>query len=227
MVTALLQVGPRSGFVATPSAAKLEIPGYSCKSSTGTVTTVLTVPSPPTAQNNEIGHYCNIDEYGFVSAAVTDQGPNAGYQFVASATSLPQFHWTYTPDLMNTASAFYVAQCGNYNATANTGFISGIQLAANTVNHESGTTNGHYGEWVAAYQAPVTNTSTVLEGFALSATQAVFLSYVNQEMSPVLSTISSEVSTEPCNGYVTNDKNCKYDGPVNYMNSGGTYASCN
>ena len=227
-VQGTLVVNPRSGFTSSPTSAALETNGYTCKDSTGKALETLTVPSPPTPQNTEIGEFCNVDQWSETPAQISDSGPNNGYFYVKAVTVLPQFHWTYTPDLVNTSSAFYKAQCGNFNASANTGYISGAQLKSNAIGHESGLVNGHYGEWNAAYQQAVTNPGTELEGYAqLSGSSANFNSYVGNEMQAVTGTIHSEVTTEPCSGLVTNDptQSCKNDGPVNYANA-GVYASC-
>jgi len=69
-----------------------------------------------------------------------------------------------SPDLQNTSSAFYKAQCGNYNATTHpNGFISGSNLLTNTNRHESGTIQSHYENYVTAQNNPSNNLGTVAE----------------------------------------------------------------
>jgi hypothetical protein len=73
---------------------------------------------------------------------VSDNGPNNGYSYVVSITGVKGplttgYFYIISPDLQNTSSAFYQAQCGNYNAqTAPNLFISGANLLADATRHE-------------------------------------------------------------------------------------------
>ena len=69
-----------------------------------------------------------------------------------------------SPDLQDTSSAFYKAQCGNYNAqTKPNGFISGANLLTNTTRHESGTVQSHYENYVVDQNNSANNLGTVAE----------------------------------------------------------------
>jgi hypothetical protein len=228
-----LSVTPRTltPFLLTPATPANQSPGYTCTAS-GLSPVVLSLPSPPTNSgtgDNVLGKYCNIDGFSYGINSVADTGPNGGYLYVASVTSQTQFHWVYSNDLANTSSAFYVAQCGNYNAQTNaSGYIAGAQLAANTIHHESGTTTSHYAEWVASLANVTVNPGSRLEGIAQVDSMAAFQSYVSATVASNISTNNSQTITEPCsNGYgVSDDASCKFDGFVNFANGSGQYATC-
>ena len=226
-----LSVLPRSpsAFMLAKAAPMQQAVGYTCISGTQQAV-VLSLPSPPTNSgtgDNVLGKYCDIDSFGYTFNRVLDGGPNNGYRFSASVTSQTQYFWVESPDLVNTSSAFYKAQCGNYNATSNpSGYISGPLLAANTINHESGVKGSHYAEWLAALADPRQNPGGNLEQLALAGSDTQYQKFVADETAPNINTINSSTMTEPCMYGVSDDASCTFGGFVNFANGSGQYATC-
>jgi hypothetical protein len=113
--------------------------------------TFAALPVPPQPSGNDSGLGISLEQTGnagFSSAFISDAGPNAGYGYYAAQPTFTPLLYQYeiNPDLQNTSSAFYKAQCGNYSATTNpSGFISGSNLLAQTNRHEwSSATESHY-----------------------------------------------------------------------------------
>ncbi len=113
--------------------------------------TFLALPVPPAQSGNDSGLGAatfRITDTGFNITTIGDSGPDSGYSYYASALSFSSFYYQYeiNPDLENTSSTFYNAQCGNYNATTNpNGCISGSNLLTQTRRHEyNGATQSHY-----------------------------------------------------------------------------------
>jgi hypothetical protein len=210
-----------------------QAPGYVCVNSAGQTVT-LNLPSPPGASltgDSVLGKFCQIPGFTYSIEQVADTGPNAGYAYVLSVTSQTQFHWVYSNDLQQTSSAFYQAQCGNYNAQSNpNGYMSGLQLVANTINHESGNVTGHYGNWLKALQDPTQNPGSVLEGVAtVTSSSADFQSYASEQTAASIAALTTSTTNEPCgpNKGVNYDASCTFIGNVNFMDSTGHYTSCN
>src|SRR5262249_55288230 len=107
-----------SGFSFTAT-SPAEVPnGSSCGSR------VMSIPSPP-ASGQLFGEFCLGQPYNTTFALLND-GPNKGYRYLTSITNDATYKYVISPDAKNTSSTFYLAQCGNYNATTNpSGFISG------------------------------------------------------------------------------------------------------
>jgi hypothetical protein len=78
---------------------------------------------------SESGHQWHyVLNSGLQYSTISDNGPNQGYTYWPSNQIFSTWNFQYeiNPDLENTVSAFYQAQCGNYSATTNpNGFISG------------------------------------------------------------------------------------------------------
>jgi len=113
--------------------------------------TFITLPVPPqnTGTDSGLGYSKWQATYsGVPSTTISDAGPNAGYYYYTSNFNFTQFYYQYeiNPDLANTSSTFYTAQCGNYNASSNpNGFISGANLLTQTDRHEwNSSTQSHY-----------------------------------------------------------------------------------
>jgi hypothetical protein len=183
---------------------------------------LLAVPDPPTQTGEAIGLSIACLRYSYQFNTVTDGGPNGGFWYVTAASdsasgetpTATTFAWTLSQQLDDPNSDFYKAQCGSG------GFISGAQLKANTVNHESGTVtaNSHYSQYLAAQNNPANNVGTGLEAVVgpPSDGENGFRSRVASEASARLSRIKTATEQEPCGGDVTRDENCEFKGSVNY-----------
>jgi hypothetical protein len=182
---------------------------------------VLQVPDPPTAQNNELGMFLLCIRYSWVSQPV-GSGPNQGYRYLSAVSDSksdavpPQttFAWTITPQLDDPSSDFYRAQCGR------DGYISGAQLRANTITHESGTRNSHYSRYVAAQNNPANNIKTGLEGIVArpGETEDSLKTRIATAAKPRIDNIIAAAQQEPCGvSDVTLDENCQDHGAINFM----------
>jgi hypothetical protein len=121
----------------------------------------------------------------------------------------------------NSSSDFYQAQCGNYNSSTDTGFITGAQLDANTVRYESGTVQGHYGNYVTAQSNSANNVGIGLESAVNFSSGTTFQNWVKSYITPRMTTLHNETrSPEPYD--VNHDQNGVYDGPINFL----PYAPC-
>jgi hypothetical protein len=127
------------------------------------------------------------------------------------------------PDAENTSGTFYQSQCGNYNAQTNpNGFLSGADLLAGIIRHESGAVNSHYVNYVAAQGDPANNLGVVGEAStaAPSVTLDTFSTNVVTTLSAKVSTILQAAQVEPCS--VNRDANCVFLGNINFA----PYQSC-
>lgn len=215
-------VTPRTTFAFTAKPATKYANGtFNCGA------TPLVVPDPPTQQGQEIGLALTCLRYSFTFTPIDDAGPNKGYWYVLSANdsvsgAVPPattFAWTIAPQLDDPSSEFYKAQCGSG------GFISGAQLQANTIAHESGSVNSHYSRYVAAQNNPANNVGTGLEAVVGPPSDSVssFQSRAELEGNTRQSRIISLSQEEPCGASdVTKDENCVSYGSVNYP----PYQSC-
>jgi hypothetical protein len=188
----------------------------------------LVVPDPPTQPGQEIGLSIPCLRYSYHFTQIGDTGPNQGYWYVTSASdsisdAVPPattFAWTISQQLDDPNSEFYKAQCGSG------GFISGSQLQANTVAHESGSANSHYSRYVAAQNNPANNVGTGLEavvGPPSDTTSTSFSSRVELVGNARQSQIVAATKEEPCGvSDVSLDENCVPHGSANYM----PYQSC-
>lgn len=213
-------VNPRTtGFAFTAKPATKYVNGtFTCEDPSGNLP--LTVPDPPTQTGQEIGLAIPCLRYSFNFTQVPDTGPNGGFWYVTSVSdSAPgevptatTFAWTLSQQLDDPNSDFYKAQCGSG------GFISGAQLKANTVAHESGTVNSHYSRYLAAQNNPANNVGTGLEAVVGPPTDDVagFRSRAQSEGDARQSRIVALTKDEPCGGDATLDENCTPSGSVNY-----------
>jgi hypothetical protein len=125
----------------TSPASPAEVPN-------GTFTTLLV---PPQSAGNDSGLGASKFQITYsyqAGTTISDNGPNNGYYYYTANLTFSVFYYQYeiNPDLENTNSTFYKAQCGNYNATTNpNGFISGSNLLTQTNRHEwNSSTESHY-----------------------------------------------------------------------------------
>lgn len=184
---------------------------------------VISVPDPP-APGGELGHSILIQPAASIPTGA-GSGPNAGYTYVAAPISYaPSYCYVITPQLANTASAFYTAQCGNYNPSTNTGYISGSFLLSNTQMHESGTP-GHYGQYVQAQNDPANNLGTVAEAVTAKPGQGINQA-LNEALSAAQSRTVSAMGSEAllCGGDLRKNasSSCAFMGYINYA----PYAQC-
>ena len=196
-------------------------------------TTTLT--SPPT-NNQDEGASCVDLAFSYqTSAAISDGGPNNGYQYVTSVSAsnngqATQYQYIIVSDLLS-ATTFYNAQCGTFSNSNTSGFIAGSQLKQNVLDHEQGPVLSHWTVYVNAQNASSNNIGTVLEGVigGPGLSQSTFIQNVNTAGTSALNNIENiehAPSNEPCNGLATYDSSqaCKYCGVINV---GPSYAPCN
>jgi hypothetical protein len=192
-----------------------------CYDGTTTVT-----PSPPSSGSTE-GSFCADQAYNFNFTTVSD-GPNKGYQYVTSATnvngSMPtKFEYIVVSDLLNSSSAFYTHQCGDFSASNTSGFIAGSQLKQNVLDHEQGSVLSHWTEYRGAQNDNSNNIGTVLEA-AIGDPGATDATFARRVGDAALARIADAVVAEPCGGLVTKDssQSCALCGTINYS----PYQSC-
>ena len=223
-LSASITVTNRSGFTFTAVQPHKETNPYTCVSSTG-VSPILSVNNPPQpavgSNFDYIGQYCDIEDYSYNFTTISDNGPNNGFSYITSGTNNASFHWIIAQDADNPSSAFYLAQCGNYNSSTRTGFISGSQLNTNIVRHESAPVQGHYGNYVNVQNNSANNVGTGLESAVNLSSGSTFTNWVNTYIAPRISALhASTQSPEPYDA--NHDQNGVYDGPINFQ----PYASC-
>jgi hypothetical protein len=219
-------VTPRTtgfAFTAKP-ATKYPNGTFTCTTRLGTLS--LVVPDTP-QPGIEIGLALPCLRYSFMFNRVPDAGPNQGYWYVLSTSDSIQgavptdttFAWTMSLQLDDPTSEFYKAQCGSG------GFISGAQLQANTVAHESGSLNSHYSRYVAAQNDPANNVGTGLEAVVgpPSDTPAGFQARGESVGNARQDQIVSLAQQEPCGASdLSKDESCMSWGKVNFQ----PYQSC-
>lgn len=142
--SAVITVLPRNWHTSPASATKV---------ANGTFITLPTPPQP-TGLDAGLGQYDWKANYNGGSGSIVSGGPNSGYYYYPSKISFSTFYFHYeiNPDLENTASTFYIAQCGNYNASTKPGgFIAGSALLAQTNRHEwNSSSQSHYAFYSSA-----------------------------------------------------------------------------
>lgn len=219
-------VTPRTtGFAFTAKPATRYANGtFSCTTSSETLS--LTVPDTP-QPGIEIGLVIACLRYSFNFTPIGDAGPNRGYWYVTSvsdslAGAVPPattFAWTMSPQLDDPGSEFYRAQCGSG------GFISGAQLKANTIAHESGTVESHYSYYLAAQNNPANNVGTGLEAVVGRPSETIgsFRALAETEGNTRQDRIINLTKEEPCGvSDLSRDENCVSHGSVNFQ----PYQSC-
>jgi len=207
-LTKTVSVAARTGWLWSPVSAT-KVPN-------GTFSTLV---SPPQAKQ-PLGEM-EIDQpyqYTYPSDGISDDGPNHGLYYVQTASDDTTFRYQLSPDLENSGSAFRAANCGQ------SGFIDGAVLLANTIEHESGTTLGHYQQYVAARDESGENVGSLLEGFVAKAlSDAAFETALETMANTATGAIrTATISESACNSDVTKNTSCISGGVVNYS----PYASC-
>jgi hypothetical protein len=220
--TVAITVNSRSGF-ATPAASAAAGPSQNGTQPTG-CSVALSVPDPPQSGNSPLGEECPGLPAPQWQWATLSSGPNQGYTYLTSLTYSEAFYYTITPQLLNTGSAFYTAQCGNYNAISNpNGYISGSLLQTNVTQHENGTP-GHYGQYVQAQGDAANNVGIVAEAVITAPGQSF-----NQAATAATDNAQTNIATATnsdtllCGGNATEvAPACTFNGYVNYS----PYAAC-
>lgn len=141
-------------------------------------------------------------------------GPNAGFSYLTSVTTQAIYQWKIVPDLANTSSQFYQAQCGNYNATTHpNGLISGVNLAAGTQRHKTGIVSSHWANYKSA-QDNTSNNMGVFYEQEVAPPGNTMAGVLNRDVPPKHSTILNAELVEP---YAINlDQNGNFLGNINF-----------
>ncbi|HEV2987440.1 MAG TPA: hypothetical protein VG759_03290, partial [Candidatus Angelobacter sp.] len=220
-VSANLSVSSRTGFSFNAVSAQGVANNFSGNGCT------VSVPNPPAQGGDAVGKFCLAQHASFNAAQIGDGGPNNGYSYVTSITNTDgsgatSYYYTVAPDLQNTGSTFYMAQCGNYNAQTNpNGFISGANLLANTTRHESGAVQSHYQNYVVAQNINGNNVGSSAESFVELTGINAFATDVSNLLSQKSSTILGAAQVEPCS--VQQNASCVFQGFINFA----PYQACN
>ena len=187
------------------------------------------LPSPPFL-GSKLGVSQLEQRFTFSPATiVSDQGPNHGVRYTTSISNVSsagstRFRYELSTDLMSNNSAFYKAQCGNYNAQTGTGFIRGTVLRTNIQEHEFGTVLGHYQQYSAALLVPADNIGQIAESRAtnMDLSDAEFNQNLLNALNSAASRVDQATTFEACNRFGEYDTSCAYRGKVNFS----PYASC-
>jgi hypothetical protein len=219
-LSASLSVTPRSGFAFPAVSPQPEPDPFA-----GNGGCTLDVTDPPQHVGDLTGGNCLDQGFNAQTKQLGDSGPNNGYSYVTSISNMGSlntaYYYTIVPSLMNTSSAFYQAQCGNYNAATNpNGFISGANLLANTTRHESGTVQSHYENYVIAQNDPAFNLGVNAESLVKFESLAAFENDLNSDLQAAIGLIDNARKVEPCG--VQFDASCVFQGNVNFA----PYQSC-
>jgi hypothetical protein len=186
------------------------------------------LPSPPSAGSEE--GYSVLDlQYTATPATILEDSPNQGFQFVLTLSNAYQginstYRYEIVPDLEQNNSPFYRAQCGNYNAATNTGFIDGPVLRSNVQQHEYGTILGHYQQYIGAQSVPTNNIGLVAEPLLAGpgTSPSTFANTIQQSLDTAKAAVNTAMSVEACNSGVNYDTSCVFRGFINYV----PYAPC-
>jgi hypothetical protein len=187
----------------------------------------MSVPSPPSQTGDAVGMFCLAQNFTVQTATVGDNGPNNGFSYVTSASNqngnlTTGYFYIISPDLQNTSSTFYQAQCGNYNPqTKPNGFICEANLLADTTRHEAGTIQSHYENYVVAQNNPVNNLGSTAESMTGLESAQTLANSVASTSNQNEQSILSATQVQPCS--VQQDANCSFQGYINFY----PYQSCN
>ena len=183
--------------------------------------TFSTLISPPVS-NSDMGQMNLRLLYSFTPHSIADNGPNHGFKLVLSVDKDPtaSYRWQLVEDL-NRNSAFFRAQCGNYHPQSNpNGFIEGVVLRWNGIEHESGTVMGHYAQYSTTLADPSNNFGVLAESLTAppEIPLATFQQTTNQLLSDASARILSATSFEACNAdFRRGAPTCAFQGWVNYL----------
>jgi len=236
VISGTVSVTVTAGRGSTPLSARVNVanrnwhtnPASPIEVSNGTFY-VLYVPPQPTGNFSGLGISNWRAAYGTISyVTIGDGGPNQGYTYFPSNFPWTNFDYRYeiNPDLENTGSTFYTAQCGNYNATTNpSGFISGSYLLTETRRHEyNSSTESHYAFYSSAMNSSADNVGDYLEQqIAIpGASLSTFNSNVQSGITSRLNSVGTAASQEDPPWPVTYSETDVFLGNVNYA----PYSAC-
>lgn len=139
-------------------------------------------------------------------------------------------HWAQHPDLLNTTSLLYQAQCGDYRSETNPmGYISGPRMVANNARHEGGALQSHWSCYSEAQQRPDLNPGVVGENLIGPPSERYqdFFNRATASVTKAIGDISMVTKPEPPNSAWRCDATgCEFQGKRNVHDPGGTYAPC-
>ena len=219
MLSRMITVNNRAGFAFTAVPARKRTIPYICP--TGEVLNLL---SPPIQDGDSVGLSCLSQFFTFAFQTIAS-GPNAGYKYITQIQNLDtgtgartEYNYVISPDLENTSSEFYTHQCGNYNPINNpNGFISGANLLANTIRHESGIVESHYNNYRVAQDNPANNVGAVgelLVGDPSDTGQQFQMESVSL-LQQRIDAITAATRVEPCG--VNFNAQCQFQGFINFF----------
>ena len=154
-------------------------------------------------------------------------GPNDGFKYVDSVTDSTTYDYLILNELDTPGTTFYDAQCGNYDPSTGTGYISGARLRTNAHRHEGGTRASYWDQYRDTLNRSSVNWGRIPESLVGSPTTSLgdHRDYVGGYIRAAILTVEAAYAPEPCGasdmGY---DGSCVYQGPTN---GGPPYASCN
>ena len=193
-LSASLTVNARTGWAFSASSSN-QVPPQTlvCQGST----VVLT--SPPSSSSRE-GYSC-LQQGSSYNYQTISGGPNSGYTYITSASNTTTYQWEIVPDLANTSSQFYQAQCGQ------NGFILNSNLAVQTQRHEAGLARSNYvqSHWIE-YKSAQDNLSNNIGNVYEGLVAAPGVSIANVVNASAISTKQSSISSaEQAEPYPIND----------------------
>ena len=154
-------------------------------------------------------------------------GPNRGYKYVDSVADSTRYDYLIPNELDTPGTTFYDAQCGNYDPSTGTGYISGARLRTNAHRHEGGTRASHWDRYRDTLNRSSVNWGRIPESLVGPPTTSLELhnNRVRTAIESAIQTVDAAYRSQPCGssdmGY---DGSCVYQGPTN---GGPPYASCN
>lgn len=226
-LAANITVNPRAGFAFPAVSPTKQANPYS-----GNCT--ISVPTAPAA-GNAVGYSCVDQQFSQTPYLIGDNGPNHGFRYVYNASSTynsvpTTFNFVIAGYLDDSGTEFAQKQCGNYNLSTNTGYISHAQLKSNTYEHESGSITGHYATYKLTQDDSTNNIGTAVEAVVGPPGQSE--TDFNQQARDVANSKGSAIAsaafptpetlTTFCNSDVRNDPTCVFRGFINWP----VYTSC-
>lgn len=174
-------------------------------------------PANPPDGSDPVAGASGLDEAWSPASTdpINDGGPNHDFKYVRTQLTdvggTPTgFYWVLAPDVETPSSEFFTKQCGDYDPNTLLGnYISGANLLANVIRHESGPSESHHRQYVDAQNDPNNNLGLFAESFVKG--QAVTSPTFNDAVSAGL---TSRAQT------IVNEMKSPEPYPVNYNGSG-------
>jgi|GEM_PF-4918610 len=197
--------------VPTPERRSASTPPFDCR---GTPITFVTPPRPGQA----LGKSCLLPVDTPTPGLLNDNGPNHGYTFVTSIDHTgSNYVYFVHPELEDPTTAFFRAQCGDFDPATNTGFVSGARLVELIAGHEAGPRNSHFQEYADALRDPQKNIGAGLEEVVSAPDDSpdTFSQTEQRVINERASLLSAAASVEPCGFHGQLNENCMSEGVVN------------